>query len=192
MIATVISYPNNNIDYSFELGESSDSAELVQNILIDASEALDDEFIEVTYNDETITLLLIEECRYTPIDIFYQNKEGAVASFTFIKRSVETMDVTSEQFESDRGQPLFGHHEYTTFNVQAKSKFSVNTGFIDEENNEVIKQMLLSERLWKYENEILIPLTIESKNIEYKTQANDKVINYTINFAYAFNEVNDL
>jgi hypothetical protein len=192
MIATIISYPNLIINESIDLGTSLNSAELVQNLCVNVSEAIGEQYIEVTYNGEVITLLITNECRYTPIDIFYQNKEGAIASFTFMKKSVQGIDVTTEQFESDRGQPINGFHQYTTYNVQAKSKFNVNTGFINEENNEPIKQMLLSERLWMIQNDLLTPLTIESRTLEFKTRANDRLINYNIQFAYAFNEVNNV
>lgn len=192
MIATIISYPNNTLNESLYLGTSLNSNELIQNIVVNVSEAIGEEYIEVTYNDETITLLIEEECRYIPIDIFYQNKEGALASFTFFKKQVETLDVTRETFESDRGQPINGHHQYTTYNVQGKRKFNVNSGFVSEESNEVFKQMALSERIWKYENEVLIPLNIASTSLEFKTRANDRLINYNIQFEYAFNELNNI
>lgn len=188
---TIISYPNNTINESINEGTSLDSSELVKYIWIDVAEAINEEYIEVTYNGETITLLITDECRYTPIDIFYQNKEGALASFTFFKKSVESLDVTSEMFEADRGQPNTGAHQFVTYNVQGKSKFSVNSGFINEEQNEVIKQMLLSEKLWKYENDVFIPLRIATKSLEYKTQTNDTLINYNVQFEYAFNEINN-
>jgi len=192
MIATVISYPNNTLNESFDLGNSLISSELVKNITIDVIDALGEEYIEIVYNGGTITLLIEEECRYTPIDIFYQNKEGAIATFTFFKKTVESLDVTDEMFESDRGQPINGNHQFVKYNIQGKQKFTTNTGFIAEEQNEVIKQMLFSERVWKYENDILVPLNITSKSLEYKTRANDRLINYTISFEYAFNEKNNI
>ena len=188
---TIISYPNNTINESINEGTSLDSSELVKYIWVDVTEAINEEYIEVTYNGETITLLITDECRYTPIDIFYQNKEGALASFTFFKKSVESLDVTSEMFEADRGQPNTGAHQFVTYNVQGKSKFSVNSGFINEEQNEIIKQMLLSEKLWKYENDVFVPLRIATKSLEYKTQTNDTLINYNVQFEYAFNEINN-
>lgn len=192
MLITVISYPNNEINYSDDLGTTAISGELIKNMCIDISDAPTDEYIEVTYNGETITLLIEEECRYTPIDIFYQNKEGALASFTFFKKTTESLDITDEMFESDRGQPNLGNHQFVKYNIQGKQKFTTNTGFISEEQNEVIKQMLFSERVWKYENYILVPLNITSKSLEYKTRANDRLINYTISFEYAFNEKNNI
>jgi hypothetical protein len=193
----VTSQPNNvisgeDIALTFLLSYSDLSGNIVRNLIINTLSALGEDSIEITYNEQTVTLLIQEECRYTPIDIFYQNKEGALASFTFFKKAVESIDVTSELFESDRGQPFYGYHQYTTYNVQAKKKFNVNSGFVSEDTNEVFKQILLSERIWKYENEKLIPLTISSKTLEFKTRANDRLINYNIQFEYAFNDINNI
>ena len=88
---TIISYPDNNIDESIAVPTSIDSAEMMQNIWIDVSEAGTDEYIEVIYNDETITLLITDECRYTPIDIAFQNKEGAIVFMPFFKAKTENL-----------------------------------------------------------------------------------------------------
>lgn len=189
---TVISYPDNQIDYSITPPTSLLSNEMVQNLWVDISEATTDEYIEILFNGVTTTLLITDECRYTPIDIAFQNKEGALQIFTFFKAKSESMTTTNEEFETDRGQPLAGNHQYVKYNVQGKSKFKVNSGFVAEALNETFKQMLLSERVWMYENEIFTPLNIASKSIEYKTRQKDRLINYEIEFEYAFNEINNI
>ena len=189
---TIISYPDNNINESISVPTSIDSAEMVQNIWVDVSEAGTDEYIEVSYNDETITLLITDECRYTPIDIAYQNKEGAIAFMTFFKAKTENLNVTKETFESDRGQPSVGNHQYVDFNVQGRTSYKINSGFVDENMNEIIKQMLLSERVWEFVDGNYIPLNIKLSNVEYKTRQKDRLINYEVDFSYAFNEVNNV
>lgn len=188
---TIISYPNNNLDESIAVPTSIDSAEMVQNIWIDVSEAGNDEYIEVTYNDETITLLITDECRYTPVDIAYQNKEGAIAFFTFFKAKTESINNKKETFESKRGQPSTGVHQFIDFNVQGRTSYSINSGFVDESINEIFKQMALSERVWEFIEGNYIPLNIKSTSLEYKTRQKDRLINYTIEFEYSFNEVNN-
>jgi hypothetical protein len=189
---TVISYPDNQIDYEITPPTSLLSNEMVQNLWVDVSEATTDEYIEIVFNGVTTTLLITDECRYTPIDIAFQNKEGALQIFTFFKAKSESMTTTNEEFETDRGQPLAGNHQYVKYNVQGKSKFKVNSGFVAEALNETFKQMLLSERVWMYENEIFTPLNIASKSIEYKTRQKDRLINYEIEFEYAFNVINNI
>ena len=165
---------------------------MVQLLWIDGSEAPTDEYVEVVYNSETITLYLTDECRYDPIDIAFQNKEGALQIITFFKAKKDSMTVTDETFESDRGQPSTGKHQFIRYNVNAKSKFTVNSGFVDEDVNETIKQLFLSERIWEYDGTNYIPLNINSSNLEYKTRQNDRLINYEIGFDYAYNEINNI
>ena len=189
-IVTIISYPNSEININTDIPDTLDSNELIQYLWIDGSEAPTDDYIEVVWNGETITLYLTDECRYTPVDIAFQNKEGALEFITFFKAQRETMAVTDETFESDRGQPSTGSHQFIRYNVNAKSKFTANSGFVDEDLNENFKQLFLAERVWSYDG-TFTPLNISSKSFELKTRANDRLINYEIEFSFAYNEVNN-
>lgn len=189
---TVISYPNNEINYTISEPTSLLSNEIVQYLWIDVSETTTDEYIEIFYNGVTTTLLIIDECRYTPIDIFFQNKEGAQQTLTFFKAKTDSLSVTKDTFESDRGQPSDGNHQFIDFNVNGKAKFKVNSGFVDEAMNETFKQLLLSQRLWKFENGIFTPLNVSSSSLEYKTRQKDRLINYEIELEYSFNEINNI
>lgn len=193
MAVTVISQPNNDINESFATTANLSSSELIKYVWINVEDLITDEIIEIAYNSETITLNVIEECRFTPVMIMFQNKEGAEQIMQFFKKRVDTMDITSEQFQSDRGQPSEGNHEFVTFNVNAKSKFTVNSGFVSEDLNESFKQLFLSERIWWLDGATTpTPLTISSKSFEFKTRQNDRLINYEVEFEFAFNEINTI
>jgi hypothetical protein len=192
MAITIISYPDNQINESIVEPTSLLSNEMVQNVWVNVAEATTDTYIEIVFNGVTTTLLITDECRYTPIDICFQNKEGALQFMTFFKAKTDSLSVTNEEFEGDRGQPLDGNHQYVKFNVQGKSKFKVNSGFIEESMNETVRQLLLSERVWMYSNEIFTPLNVAGKSLEYKTRQKDRLINYEIDFDYAFNEINSI
>ncbi len=190
-VATVKSYPDNEIDKTFNYSSTTDSSELVQYIWIKCDETTTDKYIEVEYNNETVILLLEDECKYEPVDVFFINKEGAEQVFTFFKEQKSNINVTSSEFESDRGQPSEGNHQFVRYNVQARESLMLNSGFIDEEMNEILTQMLLSERLWLYNSEF-IPLNIESKSLSYKTQLNERLINYEIKFKPSYNTINNI
>ena len=192
MDVTILSYPNSEIDYTITVPTSLDSSELVQYVWVDISEATTDEYVEITYNGEKITLLITDECRYIPIDIYFQNKEGAQQVLTFFKAQTESLSVTSEEFQASRGQANLGNHQYIKYNVQGRQKLKVNSGFVNEEMNETFKQLFLSQRVWKYENGIFTPLNLSSKSFEYKTRQKDRLINYELEFEYAFNEINNI
>jgi len=189
---TIISYPDSQINETIATPATLTSGELVQNVWIDISEATTDEVVEIVYNGVTVSLLITDECRYTPLDIAFQNKEGEMQTMTFFKAKSESMTVTNEEFESDRGQPIDGNHQFVTYNVQAKSKFKMNSGFVDETMNETFKQLFLSERVWIFDGINYIPLKLGSKSLEYKTRMKDRLINYEVEFEYAFNDINNI
>lgn len=189
---TIISYPANTINESIATPTSLDSNELVKYITVNVSEAPNEEYIEVIYNGQTITLLITEECRFTPYDINFINKDGEQQVLTMFKKRTDNISVTSEDFESDRGQPLAGNHQFVKYNIQAKKQFKLNTGFISENLNDTIQQLLLSSRVWILENAVLTPVNIKGRSLEFKTRQNDRLINYELNFEYAFNEINNI
>ena len=192
MEATVISYPSNEINETLDILDTNNSYELVQNIWVNVADATTDEYIEITYNGEVVTLYITEECRYTPIDIFFINKDGGLQSLTFFKAKKDSLSVTDEEYESGRNQPNTGTHQYTKYNKQGRKKFSVNSGFIDEDLNETFEQLFLSERVWEFSDGTYTPINVASKQLQFKTRQNDRLINYEVQFEYAFNEINSI
>lgn len=179
----VKSYPDNILDLEIPTDVTNDSNEIISNMWIDVSEALPDTSIEITYNGETITLLIEEECKNTPYDIFFLNKEGQYQSFTFFKKRTDKIKVTKEKYSSNdtRKQKIF--------NTNGQEQFTINSGYIDESHNEIFKQMLLSNEVFLFKDDAFIPITITSSELEFKTRQNDKLISYSINFEYSFNTI---
>jgi len=193
MAVTVISYPGNEINDSYPTTNTFDSNKIISYVWVNVEDLTNDTYIEIVYSGNTVTLDLVEECRYTPVNIMFQNKEGAEQTLQFFKARTDTMDVTSEQFESDRGQPSSGNHQFVKYNVKGKSKFKVSSGFVNEDLNESFKQLFLSERIWWMETSTTLqPINISSSSFEYKTREKDRLINYEIEFEMAFNEINNI
>jgi hypothetical protein len=189
---TIKSYPNLEINETITVTNSLNSSDLLKNIFINLSDTTVDEYVEIVYNGVTTTLIITDECKHTPIDIAFQNKEGALQTLTFFKAKSESMAINSESFEADRGQPIDGNHQIVTYNVQGNSKFKINSGFVDETMNATFKQLFLSERVWQVTGTNYIPLKLGSKSLEYKTRLKERLINYEIEFEYAFNDINNV
>jgi hypothetical protein len=68
----------------------------------------------------------------------------------------------------------------------------MNTGFIQESFNEVIKQMMLSEQVWVDNGTEVLPVSLNTSSLQFKKSVNDRLINYTVDFQYAFNKINDI
>jgi hypothetical protein len=172
---------------------------MVKYLWIQCDETTTDTYIDIVYSGQTTTLLLQDEYKYTPIDIFFQNKEGAEQVLTFFKEQKNSLSITSSEFESDRGQPKFGNHQFVRYNVQGREDLTLNSGFIDEDMNGIFAEMLLSERIWSYSTNlfskstlIFTPLNIKSKQLSYKTQLNERLINYEMKFEYSYNQINNI
>tara|TARA_R110000823_G_scaffold298700_2_gene419144 strand:- start:625 stop:1200 length:576 start_codon:yes stop_codon:yes gene_type:complete len=189
---TVISYPNNEINYSISEGSTLLSYEYVKNMFVNVSETTLDTYIEIVYNGVTTTLNIIDECKYTPIDIVFFNKHGGEQVLTFFKEKTNSLKIKSESFESDRGQPSLGNHQFVRYNTQGRSSFKVHSGFVDEDLNETFRQLLLSDRVWSYKDSVFTPLNVKTSNFEEKTRQKQRLISYEIEFEMSFNEINNI
>tara|TARA_R110002073_G_scaffold194623_3_gene353701 strand:+ start:1796 stop:2887 length:1092 start_codon:yes stop_codon:yes gene_type:complete len=195
---TVKSSPDLQLNDLFYIPQTSYSNRMVQYLWVDLNDTSDDEFVTVevtngtTGASSTTILDVVNECKYTPLDVMFQNKDGAIQLFTFFKKQEESITITDNHFETNRGQASVGFHQFVRHNVQARTMISAETGFIDEDNNEVLKQMLLSERIWSYTDGVPTPLNIVDKSFKYKTRQNERLVSYTVKFEKSYNEINNI
>jgi len=193
---TAKSYPNLELNKSYNIGTTNDSENKVVYLWVDLNDTTEDAYVEVTlstsFTTATITLDIINECKYLPLDVVFQNKDGANQIFTFFKKQAESMTITDNHFETNRGQASDGFHQFVRHNVQGRTTLVAETGFIDEDNTEFVKQMLLSERVWSFIDGVYTPLNIVDKSFKYKTRQNDRLVSYTITFEKSYNEINNI
>ena len=64
----------------------------------------------------------------------------------------------------------------------------LNTGWVDENTIELLVDLLASETILLDDE----PVVLKDKSIQKKTRLRDKMINYEMNFEYAFNLINDV
>jgi len=77
-------------------------------------------------------------------------------------------------------------------NVNAQTSLTMNTGFVKEDMNQTIEELFYSENVYiRYENKTLAVIP-KSKSLQYKTSLNDKLINYTVEFDFAFDRINNV
>jgi hypothetical protein len=130
------------------------------------------------------------EPRYTPFTLAYQNKYGAWDYLLVQKKSVESITSERETYSANviRRQsgtasiPAYAAQKQY-FNTQAQEKLMVNTGFIPEQMNEMIKQMMVSPVLQLVEVDLSMVLT--DTQLTYKTSVNDYLTQYTFTLEYA-------
>ena len=163
--------------------------------------------INVTYTEGTdikvkiLKVKNINECKYDPIKVTFVNKFGALQDIIFFKKSIEKTDVKGEEFKAsvfDQATLTYKtyQHQRTQFMVQGNDSYTMNTGYMPEDYNQVIEQLMLSEQVWATfvtDTEVLVrPLVPKTKSVTYKTSLNDKLIDYTIDFDIANNKINNI
>ena len=173
------------------------NTEYIQSINLkdyDSGDAITCEFV---YEDETrtITYDVLDGCRYPVINCVFINKFGFPQSFFLTLVNKITDEVDGEDYRgltSNFGIYNTTDHQYSTFNLNGRSAIICNTDYLNEEENENVKQMLLSEKKWFIEDGEILPVNLESKSVAYKTQLNDKLIQYSFNFKYSFDIINNV
>jgi len=189
---SVKSYPALTINYSATPAQSDLSDEIIKYLWIDVSVATNESYIEIDWNGKTTTLDITDEYKYNPLDLFFQNKDGALQSFTLFRKQEETIDVTDSSFETNRGQASDGFHQFVRYGVQARTTLTAESGWLDEDMNEVVKQILLTERIWSFDSGVYTPLNLKMTSQKFKTRQNDRLINYTMTFEKSYNEINNI
>lgn len=181
-----------------EITDNGNSNQKIQYITIPA----DSSTIQVYDTDDTtllktITVNNICEPKFTPYKVVFQNKFGALQDLWFFKKTTESFNVSDELFK--RNIINTSSVTYATsdtqnqrYNVNGKTRLSLNTGFIKEDMNQTIEELFLTENAWiDYQGSIL-PIIPASKSMTFKTSLNDRLTDYTIDFEFGFDKINNI
>jgi hypothetical protein len=145
--------------------------------------------LEIT-NDRTGLLIAtyyfrpIEECRYTPVTLDFINKYGAWQREFLFKNSTDSINVESQAYKNYRAIPnVFNVQEtlVTSFNTNGTESIKTNTGWVNEDFKDTIKQILLSDRILVNNR----PATITTKQVDLQKNINNKLINYALDFQFS-------
>lgn len=148
-----------------------------------------------TYPTETRTLVFTvkEECKYDVVNCVFINKYGLPQSLFFTKAQKRSDEIESSEYRgliSEFGVYNTTAHLYSTFNSNGRTKVSCNTDYLNENENQTFRQLMLSEQVWLIESGVINPVSLDKKTIEYKTSLVDKLIQYSVDFKYAFDIIN--
>ena len=132
--------------------------------------------------------------KYPNVRIKWKNRFG---QFDFMNFDM----VNRQSFQTERRtyQPQLGTWEGSSFSYQSynssnllyiadsKQQISVNSNWVDQDYNDIFKQLLVSDEIyWVYDeaNSLVRPLTISTQNIVFKTGVVDKLIQYQFDFDF--------
>ena len=132
-----------------------------------------------------------DECKYTPVRIDFINRYGAWQTEYFFKASNDTFSVENTEYnllqtDSYNYNTLEGQRK--VFNANGKKSIKVNTGWVAQTWSEVLKQIMLSERIL-IDNK---PAKINTKSTELFKHINTKQINYSLEFEFTYDVINSV
>jgi hypothetical protein len=137
------------------------------------------------------TFTPICEPKYTPVVIDFINKYGAWQREFFFKASktnisIESNDYNVMQSSASAYDVLQGQKR--SFNTNGMETISVNSGYVNEDFSSNIKQLLMSERIL-VDNK---PAICKTKSLELMKNINNHMINYSLEFEFAYNSINNV
>ena len=132
--------------------------------------------------------------KYPNVRIKWKNRYG---QFDYMNFNM----ISKQNFETERRtyQPQLGTWESSTLSYQpydsanlayivdSKQGLQVNTNWLPETYNDILKQLLVSDEIYWVYNETtnsVRPMTIVTQNIVFKTGVVDKLIQYQFDFQY--------
>ena len=128
--------------------------------------------------------------KYPNIRIKWKNRFG---QFDFMNFNM----VNRQSFSTERKtyQPTLGTWESSTLSYQnydtantayivdSKQSIQVNSNWLSDDYNDILKQLLVSDEIyWLYDEVNIRPLSITTSDIQFKTGVVDKVIQYSFEF----------
>jgi hypothetical protein len=134
------------------------------------------------------------EQKYPNVRIKWKNRFGQFDFMNFYMVSRQTFTTERKTYQPQLGtweSSTLSYQNYDTGNsayiVDSKQGLSVNTFWLPESYNDILKQLLVSDEIYWIYNEstgALRPMSIVSQNIQFKTGAVDKLIQYQFEFQY--------
>lgn len=131
------------------------------------------------------------ECHYEPVCCDFINRYGAWQREYFFKASKSNINVENTEYNLLQNNlvnydVLEGQRK--TFNTNYSETITVNTDWVSEDFSENLRQLMTSERIL-LDNR---PVKINTKSTELFKQINTKMINYTLEFQYASDIINNV
>jgi hypothetical protein len=148
-----------------------------------------DALLLVTIGVSQISFVIERPCenRYGLIPLHYLNRWGVYESYVFNALHRTQIDVTRESFQRAMyaqtdmsARWAYGYQINTPYMVNAKEKYTLNSNYIPEGDNDSVQQMFLSDNIL-LEDGAIKSATITDSSLGFKTRTNDKLIDYTIN-----------
>ena len=141
-------------------------------------------------------ILFQTECKkkYPNVRIQWKNRFGQFDYLNFNLVSREGFSTDIRTFQRQIGSwssPTLSYNNYDSatqnYATDSTQTLTVNSDWLSEDYNEILKQLLVSDEIYWIYNEStgdLRPITIQTNSIQFKTNVVDKLIQYSFDFEF--------
>lgn len=159
-------------------------------------------------NSYVCLLTPICEQKYNPLILSFINRLGGLQQITLFKNSTKTIDVKSSEYNTNTFRDNYPAYDINLgqkriFNKNGGTTIKCNTGWISENQNFDIQDLMLSENLYIISSnqinmggfeapDIYGAVTLKNSSMLMKTHLNEKVINYEFEFEIANKLINNV
>lgn len=159
------------------------------------------------YSDEIVDIIYSDCSKYGNTVVYFVNRLGCTQEIHFRGRFDVSMNAKGEQYKRNllvNGSYNNTRHQEYTLNRNGNIKMSLNSGWVDESENDTFIEMMMSEQVWiqidstklgagwipKQSPLWTVPVTVKSSSSEIKNKVNNKLINYSFDFEAAHDWIN--
>jgi hypothetical protein len=129
-------------------------------------------------------------CKYDAVLCDFVNKYGCWQRIWFYAASNDTLIVESQEYNLMQTNTNYNtiQGQRQIFNNNGKKLIKVNTDWVDESFNEILRQLMLSEKIIIND----YPAKLNSKSTELFKNINTKMINYSLEFEFTYDVINSV
>jgi hypothetical protein len=194
-------------DYYFPIGidqiaESSNNVLLTGSALSAISSSVDYYKVELYYegsaNTNSIYFEMNDDCsKFETYHLLWKDAKGSWISYPFKYLSQDRMDVDRKNYYQTEGtweNGTFGYDSYgrgeTTFFARSRNKITLNSGWIDEYENELIRDLMQSAKVYiQTPDNKIMACVIDDKNITFGKDINDQIYQYKFEVTFSNNNI---
>ena len=144
---------------------------------------------DVSVAGTTVTIRRFDCTKYDPVKVVFVNRFGMPQELWFFGKTIESGSFTSDQYKSADitagGVYSKYKHQYKKFDAKGKKKYIINTGFVSQDYNASIDELLMSEQSWMHIDSTVRPINVLTADIDFRTSLNDKLVQYSLEIEQA-------
>ncbi len=146
----------------------------------------------MTYNVENLC-----ECKYDPVKLTFYNKYGALQDLWFFKNTTKNLKILKSTTYTTNLLKKNGTYDVTAhqdriLDKNGQTSLLLNSGWYSEDNNEAMKQLMLSEKVWIFYDNQTIPCVVTDSSFTFKNSLTDKLFQHQLQVDFAFSTINDV